>query len=76
MSDIRGNTFIKAGLYKHYKGNEYQVLETATHSETEECLVVYRPMYGDKNLWVRPYKMFFEKVIVDGVLKDRFEYID
>jgi len=65
----------KVGLYRHYKGNDYQVIDIATHSETNECLVVYRPMYGDQKLWVRPYTMFFEAVMIDGVEVPRFKYV-
>jgi hypothetical protein len=50
------------GLYRHYKGGEYSVLGVARHSETEERLVVYRPEYGDRDLWVRPLAMFSEMV--------------
>lgn len=53
---------IKKGIYKHFKGNEYEVMETATHSETQEEYVVYRALYGDKKLWVRPAHMFLEEV--------------
>ena len=67
---------LKLGKYRHYKGGEYQVLDIATHSETEEKLVVYKPLYGDQNLWVRPIEMFFEKVDVSGNRLPRFEYID
>ena len=51
------------------------VIDIARHSETDELLVLYRPMYGDENLWVRPFSMFFEKVLVDGVKVSRFKYI-
>jgi len=63
------------GLYKHYKGQNYQVIGIARHSETQEYLVVYRCLYGDYSLWVRPYDMFVETVVVDGKEKLRFEYI-
>ena len=53
---------VKPGRYRHYKGGEYIVLGTARHSETEEMLVVYRPEYGEKKLWVRPLAMFLEIV--------------
>jgi hypothetical protein len=66
---------LAAGLYKHYKGQEYQVIDVARHSETQEWLVVYRCLYGDYSLWVRPYDMFIETVVVDGKEKPRFEYI-
>ena len=66
---------MQTGLYEHYKGNQYTVIDIARHSETEELLVLYRPMYGDESLWVRPFAMFFEKVIVDGLQVPRFKYI-
>ncbi|WP_373779329.1 DUF1653 domain-containing protein [Neisseria dentiae] len=61
------NTTVKPGIYRHYKGNLYEVLGTARHSETEEILVVYRALYGDYGLWVRPAAMFAESV--GGVLR-------
>ena len=54
------------GKYRHYKGNDYEVLHVARHSETEELLVVYRPLYGDSGVWVRPLNMFTEHVQVEG----------
>jgi len=57
---------LKPGRYRHYKGNEYQVYSVARHSETEEELVVYRCLYGDYSLWVRPLSMFNEMVEVAG----------
>lgn len=66
---------IRSGLYQHYKGNQYEVIDTVIHSESDEVLVLYRPLYGDKKLFVRPYDMFIEKVNVDGVCMSRFEYI-
>ncbi|HEX8705503.1 MAG TPA: DUF1653 domain-containing protein [Myxococcaceae bacterium] len=62
-----------AGRYRHYKGNLYQVIGLARHSETEEELVVYRALYGEHGLWVRPRAMFFEKVMVNGQAVPRFE---
>lgn len=53
---------IDPGIYRHFKGNEYEVLGIARHSETEEAVVVYRALYGDYGLWVRPLPMFCEKV--------------
>ncbi|WP_421863873.1 DUF1653 domain-containing protein [Motiliproteus sp.] len=64
------------GLYRHYKGNEYRVIGTAVHSETEELLVVYQPQYGDRKLWVRPLEMFVETVRVDGAEVLRFALIE
>ena len=67
---------IKPGLYRHFKGNEYQVLEVARHSETMEEFVVYRALYGDGGLWVRPLKMFTETVERDGNVMQRFQFIE
>ena len=66
---------MQIGIYEHYKGNRYNVIDIARHSETDELLVLYRPMYGDESLWVRPFSMFFEKVIVDSVKVPRFKYV-
>lgn len=66
---------IPKGLYRHYKGNEYLVLDVAQHSETQEYLVVYRCLYGDHSLWVRPYDMFLETVIVDDKEVPRFAFV-
>ena len=66
---------IQKGIYRHYKGNEYEVLMTARHSETEEWMVVYRALYGDYGVWVRPFEMFMEKVDVNGEMVDRFQFL-
>jgi len=66
---------IKKGIYKHYKGNEYEVLMIAQHSETEEKLVVYRALYGEYGVWVRPYDMFVEKVEIEGKMRERFQFL-
>jgi hypothetical protein len=66
---------IQAGVYRHYKGNTYQVIGIAKHSETEEDLVVYRALYGAFGLWVRPSDMFCEKVEIGGKIVPRFELI-
>ncbi len=63
---------IALGRYRHYKGGEYQVIDLARHSETLETLVVYRALYGECGLWVRPYAMFVEQIEVDGRLQQRF----
>ena len=63
---------VEPGRYRHYKGNEYQVLGVATHSETGDRVVVYRPLYGEGALWVRPLDMFCESVVVDGKSQPRF----
>lgn len=60
------------GRYRHYKGKEYEVIGTARHSETEEQVVVYRCLYGDYSLWVRPLEMFTESVEVAGEQVPRF----
>ncbi|KAF1726341.1 MAG: DUF1653 domain-containing protein [Pseudoxanthomonas sp.] len=60
------------GLYRHYKGNNYEVIAVARHSETLEPVVVYRALYGEGGLWVRPYGMFCEEVVVDGRSVRRF----
>lgn len=69
-------SFPNPGRYRHFKGNEYEVLGVATHSETHEPLVVYRPLYGDGGLWVRPLAMFTETVIHDGKLVPRFTFVE
>ena len=66
---------IPTGRYRHYKGKEYEVIGVARHSETLEELVVYRALYGDKGLWVRPRAMFVERVEIEGKLVARFEYV-
>ena len=66
---------IQAGVYRHYKGNTYQVIGIAKHSETEEDLVVYRALYGPFGLWVKPLDMFCEKVEIGEGIVPRFELI-
>lgn len=66
---------IKPGRYRHFKGKEYEVLGVAHHSETEEELIVYRALYGDFGLWVRPVSMWNETVERDGKTFCRFTYI-
>ncbi|MDO4451178.1 MAG: DUF1653 domain-containing protein [Moraxella sp.] len=66
---------VKTGIYRHYKGNLYQMLHTARHSESQEWLVVYRALYGDYGVWVRPLAMFCESVEIDGKTLPRFELI-
>lgn len=63
---------LRLGVYRHYKGHRYQVIGMARHSETHEALVVYRPLYGEGAMWVRPYEMFVGTVTVDGVDRARF----
>lgn len=66
---------IKPGKYRHFKGNEYEVLGIANHSETMEEMVVYRALYGEQGLWVRPASMWNETVERDGKCYQRFTYI-
>jgi hypothetical protein len=64
------------GLYRHYKGGQYEVIGTARHSETLEPMTVYRALYGAHGLWVRPAAMFSEQVLIDGVMQARFVKIN
>ena len=66
---------IKPGRYRHFKGSEYEVIGLARHSETQEEMVVYRALYGDFGLWVRPARMWNETVERDGKTFRRFTYI-
>ena len=66
---------IKTGKYRHFKGNEYEVIGLAKHSETMEPMVVYRALYGEGGLWVRPASMWLEQVDRDGYHGPRFQYI-
>ena len=63
------------GVYRHFKGNRYEVIGVARDSETEEEIVVYRPMYGERGLWVRPLANFAETIERDGKVMQRFQYI-
>lgn len=67
---------IPPGRYHHYKGQDYEVLGSARHSETEEEFVVYRALYGERGLWVRPKAMFIEEVVVNGLRVPRFRFIE
>jgi len=69
------NQVIIGGKYRHYKGNEYEVIGIAKHSETEEDMVVYNKLYDGGGFWVRPLKMFLEEVEVDGQKVPRFQYL-
>ena len=75
MSELSALPDTPLGLYRHYKGGEYEVIGVARHSETQEPLVVYRPLFSATGWWVRPHAMFFEAVDVDGVRRPRFEKI-
>jgi hypothetical protein len=72
-ASVSDATLLRPGRYRHYKGNLYEVIETARHSETKELMVVYRCLYGDHSLWVRPLAMFTEEVLLDGRSVPRFE---
>ncbi|MCY7288374.1 MAG: DUF1653 domain-containing protein [Cryobacterium sp.] len=69
-------TEIAIGRYRHYKGNLYEVLGVARHSETDERMVVYTALYGERGLWVRPLDMFLESVTINGENVPRFALID
>ena len=66
---------LKKGKYRHFKGNEYELIDIAYHSETMEPMVVYRALYGEKGLWVRPASMWTETVERDGYCGPRFQHI-
>lgn len=66
---------IRPGIYRHFKGNQYEVIGTAKHSETMEEMVVYRALYGEFGLWVRPASMWNETVERDGKVFKRFTYV-
>jgi len=66
---------ITLGIYRHYKGNEYEVIGFAKHSETLENMVVYKALYGERETWVRPLSMWSELVEADGKTVKRFEYV-
>jgi len=76
MSRLSPLPSIPLGRYRHYKGGEYEVLGVARHSETLEPLVLYRPLYNQTGLWVRPYAIFFEQVESNGQLQSRFALLD
>ena len=67
---------VQPGRYRHYKGHEYEVLGVARHSETEEEYVVYRALYGERGLWIRPTAMFEELVVIEGRHVPRFEPLE
>lgn len=67
---------IKLGKYRHFKGNEYEVIGIAKHSETLAPMVVYKALYGDGDIWVRPYEMWNETITRDGKSFQRFTFIE
>ena len=74
-SDLPALPPTRLGRYRQYQGGEYEVIGVARHSETNEPLVVYRPLYNATGWWVRPHAMFFEAVDIEGVRRARFEKI-
>ena len=76
MSDLPALPPLAPGRYRHYKGRDYEVIGVARHSETLEPVVVYRPLYGEGALWVRPHAMFVGSVVVDGVEVQRFARLE
>ena len=66
---------IPRGKYRHYKNQEYELIDIVHHSETREALVLYRALYGERGLWVRPFDMFFETVEINGASLPRFHHI-
>lgn len=66
---------VKLGKYRHFKGNEYEVIGIAKNSETLEEFVVYKALYGNYDLWIRPIEMFTETIEKDGIKQERFKYI-
>ena len=65
---------LERGIYRHYKGGQYEVIGLARHSESGEAMVIYRPLYNSSGWWVRPWQMFTESVNVNGVQQARFSY--
>lgn len=76
MSELSPLPDARLGRYRHYKGGEYEVIGVARHSETLEPMVVYRPLYNETGLWVRPYAMFFGEIVVGGRRQPRFAPMD
>lgn len=72
---IKDYTHIPLGRYRHFKGNLYELIEVAHHSETQEPMAVYRALYGEKGLWVRPLPMFLETIVRDGKSIPRFQHL-
>ena len=75
MTYEKATKLIMPGKYRHFKGNEYEVIAIARHSENEEPMVVYRALYGDYGVWVRPASMWLETVERDGKTYQRFERV-
>ena len=75
MSNLPPLPAVPVGRYRHYKGLLYELIGVVRHSETLEPLALYRPLYGESTLWVRPWAMFFETVLIDGVEQARFAWL-
>lgn len=75
MGELPPLPVVTPGRYRHYKGGEYELLGVVRHSETLEPLVLYRPLYNESGLWVRPHAIFFEQVLINGQLRPRFEHL-
>ncbi len=75
MNDLQPLPRIDPAQYRHYKGGLYEVLDVARHSESLEPMVIYRPLYGESGLWVRPFGMFFESVVHEGRAQARFSRV-
>ncbi len=75
MSSPSSTPALQRGRYQHYKGNFYEVLDLARHSETEAWHVVYKTLYGDQGTWIRPLEMFTETVLHEGQTLPRFQYV-
>ncbi|MEO7431066.1 MAG: DUF1653 domain-containing protein [Dokdonella sp.] len=74
-TDLPALPEVSAGRYRHYKGGDYEVIGVARHSESLEPVVLYRPLYNDSGLWIRPWAMFFEQVDHAGRLQPRFAWM-
>ena len=66
---------IPLGIYRHYKGNKYEVIGFAKHSETLEDMVIYKALYGENGIWVRPLSMWENLIEIDGKTVKRFEFV-
>ena len=75
MNELSRLPSIALGRYRHYKGKDYEVLGVARHSESLEPMVLYRPLYNNSGIWVRPFKMFMEQVELNGQLQPRFALV-